>query len=112
MKNLFLLVLVFSFNSFAFNREQAGRLLEQRQLSLRQLEGQGARLLLGEVTGAGFVIPQERVQVVFLRERAILRHEIESMDFSPFTGKMQDLASFRVHGSYYLKEDIKAVLLK
>lgn len=113
MKNfLILIAFVISFSALALDRSGADRLLQQRQLSLQQMERSGARLLLGEVTGAGFVLPADRVQVVFVRGEAILRKEIESMDFSPATGSLKDLSSFRVRGMYFTKEDIRGAVVK
>lgn len=113
MKTLLVLVtLLTSLSALALDRASAERLLQQRQLSLPQLERSGARLLLGEVTGAGFVLPAERVEVVFVRGQAILRQEIESMDFSPATGRLKDLASFRVGGLYFTRDDVRGALVR
>lgn len=111
-KLFFILTLSISFSSFAFDRTSAERLLQQRQISLAEQERSGARLLLGEVTGAGFVLPAERVEVVFIRGQAILRSEIESMDFSPATGRLKDLSSFRVRGLYFTREDVRGALVR
>lgn len=113
MKNLLILIaFLICFKALALDRASADRLLQQRQLSLQQMERSGARLLLGEVTGAGFVLPADRVQVVFVRGEAILRKEIESMDFSPATGSLKDLSSFRVRGMYFTKEDVRGAIVK
>ncbi len=114
MKTLILFLgLLTAFQALAMDRTQAERLLQARQLSLRQLEQGGGRLLVGgEVTGAGLVMPTDRVQIVIVQDRVILKREIESMDFSPLTGKLGDLDSFRVGGTYYTREDIRGVVIR
>ncbi|MBY0516828.1 MAG: hypothetical protein K2P81_07975 [Bacteriovoracaceae bacterium] len=111
MNKYFLLVLtLLSLNSFAIDRNQVNRLLQQRQMTLSQFEQNGSKLVLGEVTGAGLVLPAERVQVLILNDRVVLKREIESMDFAPITGKLSDLDSFRAGGLYFTRQDIKAVI--
>ena len=92
-------------------RPMAEQMLIQRQINLQTLERGGAQLLLGEVTGGGRVAA-DRVQVILLQDRAVLKREIVSMDFSPVTGKLSDLDSFRVGGEYFTKEDIRGVVIK
>ena len=113
MKALILFMgLLTAFQALALDRVQADRLLQERQLSLRGLEQGGGKLILGEVTGAGLVLPADRLQVVLLQDRAVLKREIESMAFSPVTGKLGDLDSFRVGGTYFTREDIRGVVVK
>ncbi len=113
MKTLIIIsTLLLSFSALALDRVNAEKLLQQRQLNLRAMEQSGSKLLLGEVTGAGLVLPADRVQVILVEQRAILKKEIESMDFSPVSGKLGDLDSFRVGGSYFTREDIRGVVVK
>jgi hypothetical protein len=113
MKKLFFLLLLLNcFESEAFDRIQAEQLLNQRQIQLRQLEQAGGQLLLGEVTGAGKVIPIERVQILFLDQKALFKKEIESLEFIPRTGALKDLDSFRHEGLYYTGEQVRGVVLK
>lgn len=103
---------LFSFQALAnLNRAQAERLLQERNIQLSARENAGARLLLGEVTGAGLVIPVEKVELVIAQNRVILKKEIESMDFAPHTLRLKDLSSFRAHGVYYTREDIQGALI-
>ncbi len=113
MKTLIIfLSFIISVSAFAtINRSQAERLLLERNIQLSTRENSGARLLLGEVTGAGFVIPVEKIELVIAQNRVILRKEIESMDFVPHTLKLQDLSSFRAYGVYFTKEDIQGALI-
>jgi hypothetical protein len=109
---LILLSTLFSLQALAnLNRTQAERLLQSRNIQLQSRESAGARLLLGEVTGAGFVIPVDKVELVIAHNRVILKKEIESMDFVPHTLKLTDLSSFRAHGVYFTKEDIQGALI-
>ena len=89
MKTLLIsLSMLFSLQALAsLSRTQAARLLQERNIQLSARENAGARLLLGEVTGAGLVIPVEKVELVIAQNRVILKKEIESMDFTPHTLK-------------------------
>lgn len=93
-------------------RADAERLLQQRNVNLQQVESQGGRLIIGEVTGGGRVVPVERVQAVIVADRAVLKREIISMDFQPSNGnQVGQLDSFRVGGSYYTREDVRAIVV-
>jgi hypothetical protein len=94
----------------SLSREQVAELLAQRNISLTQLESRGSRLLLGEVTGAGKVT-NDRIQVIVTTDQALLKNEIDSMD-SMQPEVLQNLQSFRAQGTYFLKSDIKAVIVK
>ena len=109
---LFSLSILFSFHTLAsINRNQAERLLQERNIQLSYRENAGARLLLGEVTGAGLVIPVEKVELIIAQNKVIFKKEIESMDFVPHTLRLKDLSSFRAHGLYYTRDDIQAALI-
>ena len=113
MKTLLIsLSLLFSLQALAnMNRTQAERLLQERNIQLSVRENAGARLLLGEVTGAGLVVPAEKIEAIIAQNRVILKKEIESMDFAPHTLRLKDLSSFRAHGVYFTKSDIQAALI-
>lgn len=113
MKALFLIsVMILSAKAMAMSRGQAEQLILQRNINLQVLEQTGAQLILGEVTGGGRALPADRVQVILLQDRAVLKKEIISMDFAPVTGKLSDLDSFRVGGTYFTKQDIRGVVVK
>jgi len=113
MKALILFLgLLSAFQALALDRQAAERMLQQKQISLRQIEQGGGKLLLGEVTGAGLVLPADRVQAILLADRAILRRELEGMEFNPSTGRLGDLDSFRAGGVYFTREDIRGVVVR
>ncbi len=114
MKTILLLVaFLTSFSvSATLGRPQAERLLQERNISLAASESAGARLLLGEVTGAGFVVPMEKVELVIAQNRVFLRKEIEAVDFVPHTQRLNDLSSFRAKGLYFTRDDIQATLVR
>jgi len=113
MKAFFLLaVMLVSAKAFSMDRGEAERLVAQRSLNLATLERAGSQLLLGEVTGGGRLLPADRVQVILLDGRAVLKAEVVSMDFSPVTGRLSDLDSFRVGGTYHTREDIRGVVIR
>lgn len=107
-----MLVTAKAFSQEAITRASAERLLQQRNVNLQQVEAQGGRLILGEVTGGGRVIPTDRLQVVIVDNRAVLKREIISMDFNPSSGsQIGQLDSFRVGGTYYTRQDVQAVVV-
>lgn len=113
MKALFLIaVMLMSARAFSMDRVQAQQLLSQRNLNLQNLERNGSQLMLGEVTGGGRLLPAERVQAILLDGQAVLKSEIVSMDFSPVTGRIGDLDSFRVGGIYHTRQDIRGVVIR
>lgn len=113
MKALILIaVMIISAKALALGRVEAERLIQQRSINLQTLEQNGARLILGEVTGGGRVLPADRVEVILLQDRAVLKREVVSMDFSPVTGRLGDLSSFRVGGLYYTAEDVRGVVVR
>lgn len=105
-------VMLVSARAMAMDRALAQQLLAERNLNLSTMERAGAQLLLGEVTGGGRVLPADRVQVILLNNKAVLKSEIVSMDFSPVTGRIGDLDSFRVGGIYHTREDIRGVVIR
>jgi hypothetical protein len=111
MKIIFFLLISFQAFSQSVSRNQIESILRSRQIQLSQLEAQGQRLLIGEVTGAGRSLPLNRVQIFITNDQAILSHEIESYDVKT-PAALGNLSSLRSSGVYYLSSDIKAVLIK
>ena len=103
-----IILLTFSLNALAFDRMAASLLLEEKKVSLVNLERSGSQLLLGEITGAGRSNPLNQIQVIFIQNEAILKSEIESMDGNT----LSNMQSFRAKGTYFLNSDIKGVVLK
>jgi hypothetical protein len=113
MKTLILALSLLAVQSAsALTRLEAESLLKARGISLRALEMQGSRLLLGEGTGGGFQVPASKVDILLLEDQAILRQEVSGMDFSPRTGQVQDLSSFRFEGVFHTGEAIRGVVVR
>jgi hypothetical protein len=100
---LVLLVLLSSISSHALTKPQLETLLKQKGISLSDLERQGMSVILGEVTGHRQFLPTAKVHTIATEHEAILKHEIESMDFQH--------QSIRYRGQYLTMDEIKAVIL-
>lgn len=95
----------------ALTRSDVERMLAAKNVSLRALEGQGAVMLLGEVTGHGRSVPLEKVEAILTEKDVILSHEIESV--SPNGARnLSQSDSIRAQGQYILREDVKATILR
>ncbi len=115
MKNLltiaFMLFIAVAAQAQSMDRPTAERLLRERNLSLRTLESQGFRLVMGENTGGG--MPAGRVEVFLLEDRAVLKSEVAGMSFQPrASSQLGHLDSLRVGGIYFTREDVKAYIVR
>lgn len=108
MKILFiLLVLLSSLVAEAMPRPQLEALLREKGVILADAEMRGMRVLMGEVTGH---IPFSKVQVLVTDREAILKSEIDSVDFNG-PQSVGGVVSVRYNGQYVLRKDVKAVLV-
>lgn len=111
MKTLFaLLVLLTSLASHALTRPQLEALLKEKGVNLVEMEMRGMRLLMGEVTGHINAVPFSKVQVLITENEAILKKEIDSVDFSG-SQILGSVVSVRFNGQYVLKKDVKATII-
>jgi hypothetical protein len=95
----------------ALTRQQIETLLNQKNMTLMQLEQRGAQVLLGEVTGHGRAVPFNKVQVLFTESEAILKHEIDSVEFKGGAEQLGNISTVRFQGQYVLKQDVKAAIV-
>lgn len=110
MKTLIaLLILLTSFASHALTRPQLEALLKEKGINLMEVEMQGMRVLMGEVSGHINAIPFSKVQILVTENEAILKNEIDSVDFSG-AQTMGSVSSVRFNGQYIMKKDIKATI--
>jgi hypothetical protein len=111
MKIFILLMALFtSITSHALTRPRMEFLLEEKGFKARELEIQGMKIILGEVTGHLKAVQFSKVLVLITENEAILKTEIDSVDFSG----AQDVGSVvavRFNGQYVLKKDVKATVL-
>ncbi len=111
MKTLIaLLVLLTSLTSHALTRSQLEALLKEKGINLMEVEMQGMRVLMGEVSGHINAIPFSKVQILVTENEAILKREIDSVDFSG-AQNMGAVSSVRYNGQYVMKKDIKATIV-
>lgn len=108
MKILFvLLVLLTSLSSHALTRGEIEVLLKEKGVQLVEMEIRGMRLLMGEVSGH---IPFSKVQVLVTEHEAILKTEIDSVDFNG-AEILGGVVSVRYNGQYVMKKDVKATIV-
>jgi hypothetical protein len=111
MKTLIaLFVLLFAFSSQALTRSQLEALLKEKGINLMEVEMQGMRVLMGEVSGHINAVPFAKVQILVTEQEAILKREIDSVDFSG-AQNMGAVSSVRYNGQYVMKKDIKATIV-
>lgn len=93
MKTLItLIILAFSLSAFAQDRGALNQLLLEKGSSIAAMEIQGMRLVMGERSGGGRNLQFASVEVVFTKDEAILRREIQNVRQSGSTlGSVQSL---------------------
>jgi hypothetical protein len=106
---LALLVLLTSLTSHALSRSQLEALLKEKGINLMEVEMQGMQVLMGEVSGHINAIPFSKVQILVTESEAILKSEIDSVDFSG-AQNMGAVNTVRFNGQYVVKKDIKATI--
>lgn len=111
MKILFvLLVLLASLSSYALTRGEIEVLLKEKGVELVQMEIRGMRLLMGEVSGHINTVPFSKVQGLITDQEAILKTEIDSVDFNG-AQNLGGVISVRYNGQYVMKKDVKAMIV-
>ncbi len=105
---LILFTLLFSLTGGAMTRPEIEALLKEKGHSLVEMEMRGLRLLMGEVTGH---IPFSKVQVLITEQEAIMKSEIDSVDFSGGQ-TLGGVSSVRFKGQYVLRRDVKATIVQ
>ncbi len=111
MKILFvLLVLLTSLSSHALTRGEIDVLLKEKGVQLVEMEIRGMRLLMGEVSGHINAVPFSKVHVLITENEAILKTEIDSVDFNG-AQNLGGVVSVRYNGQYVMKKDVKATIV-
>lgn len=111
MRILFsLLFFLSSFNALAMTRPQLESLLKEKGINLAEVEIKGMKVLMGEVTGHINAVPFSKVQILVTNKEAILKNEIDSVDFRS-GATLGDIISVRYSGQYILKKDVKATIV-
>jgi hypothetical protein len=111
MKTLItLMILVFSLSAMAQDRGTLNQLLLEKGTSIAALEIQGMRLVMGERTGGGRNLQFASVEVVFTKDEAILRKEIQNVRQNGST--LGALESIQAGGRQIEASDIIGVISK
>lgn len=111
MKILFtILLFILSVGAQALTRNQLEVLLKDKGVNLVEIEMKGMKILMGEVTGHINAIPFAKVYILVTENEAILKSEIDSVDFNG-SQNLGAVVSLRFSGQYVLKKDVKATIV-
>lgn len=105
-----LMVLIFSLSAMAQDRGTLNQLLVEKGTSIAALENQGLNLIMGERTGAGRNLKFASVKVIFTRDEAILRREIQNVRLNGST--LGTVESIQASGRQVEAADIIGVMSK
>lgn len=112
MKRLtFFILLLLSFSALAVERKELEQLLLERGTSIAAFEARGLRLVMGERTGGGRALQFASVEVVFTKEEAILKKEIQNVNLANGT-KVSNLESLQANGRHIDGDDLVGFIVK
>lgn len=110
---LLLVLISISMCSFAFavDRKEINQLLLERGTSIAAFEIQGMKLVMGERTGGGRVLQFAQVEVVFTKDEAILKKDIQNVDLQNGS-RLENLESLQAGGKHIDADQIIGVIAK
>ncbi|MBA2403264.1 MAG: hypothetical protein H0V66_00710 [Bdellovibrionales bacterium] len=112
MKSLLVLItLILSLSAFATDRSQINQLLAEKGTSIAAYEIQGMKLVMGERTGGGSVLKFASVEVVFTKDEAILRKDIQNVNLQN-GNRLGNLESLQAGGRHIDADQIIGVISK
>lgn len=112
MKTLLVLItLILSLSAFATDRGDINQLLLERGTTIAAYEIQGMKLVMGERTGGGRVLQFASVEVVFTKDEAILKQDIQNVDLKNGT-RLGNLESLQAGGKHIDADQIIGVIAK
>jgi hypothetical protein len=112
MKTLLVLIaLSLSLSAFAVDRKEINQLLLDRGTSIAAYEIQGMKLVMGERTGGGRVLQFAQVEVVFTKDEAILKKDIQNVDLQN-GNRLGNLESLQAGGRHIDADQIVGVIAK
>jgi hypothetical protein len=110
MKTLVVLItLLVSFSAFCVDRKDLNQLLIDKGTTITAYEIQGMKLVMGERTGGGRVLQFAQVEVVFTRDEAILKQDIQNVDLKNGS-KLGNLESLQAGGRHIDADEIIGVI--
>lgn len=108
MKTLLtLFILIFSLSALAVDRGELNQLLLEKGTSIAAFEAQGLKLVMGERTGGGNALQYASVEVVFIKDEAILKKEM--VNPRVLNGSLQ---SVQANGRHIQASDIIGIITK
>ena len=112
MKTLLVLItLILSLSAFATERGDLNQLLIERGTTIAAYEIQGMRLVMGERTGGGRILQFAQVEVVFTKDEAILKKDIQNVDIRN-GNRLGNLESLQAGGRHIDADQIIGVIVK
>ena len=112
MKTLLVLIsLILSSSAFAIGRGDINQLLLERGTSIAAYEIQGMKLVMGERTGGGRVLQFAQIEVIFTKDEAILKKDIQNVDLQNGS-RLGNLESLQAGGRHIDANQIVGVIAK
>ena len=112
MKTLFvLLAIIISLPAFAFNRGDLDALLSEKGTSIAAFEAKGLKIIMGERTGGGKNVQYASVEVIFTKDEAILKKEIQNVDLQN-GNRLGNLEAIQAGGRHIDADQIIGVIAK
>lgn len=112
MKTLLVLItLILSLSAFATDRGDINLLLMEKGTSIAAYEIQGMKLVMGERTGGGRVLQFAQVEVLFTKDEAILRKDIQNVELQN-GNRLGNLESIQAGGRHIDSDQIIGVIAK
>lgn len=112
MKTLFtIIIILLSFSALAVERKELEQLLLERGTSIAAFEARGLRLVMGERTGGGRVLQFASVEVLFTKDEAILKKEIQNVKLQNGS-KVINLESLQANGRHIDGDELVGFIAK
>ena len=106
-----LIVMLLSLSAFAYDRGDLEQLLIEKGTTIAAFEAQGLKLIMGERTGGGAPMKFANIEVVFTRDEAFFKNEIQNA--RPLNvGTLGSLESLQAGGRHISASDIIGVISK
>lgn len=97
--------------SFGVERKDLEQLLIEKGTSIAAFEAQGMKLIMGERTGGGRNLQFASIEVIFIKDEAVLKNEIQNI--RPTRGnRLEDLDSIQASGRQFDTKEIIGVIIK
>jgi hypothetical protein len=108
---LMIITLLTSLTALAFTRSDLNQLLLEKGTSIAAFEAQGLKLVMGERTGGGKNVQFASVEVVFIKDEAILRREIQNVDLRN-GNRLGNLEALQAGGRHIDSDQIIGVIAR